>query len=194
VSAQSEGEGRGASFIVRFPVAAVQSEIQAVTMAPAETASRFAGAAAAAISPVQLQGVRVLVVDDDDDARTLLKRSLAKAGAQAIDAASAKDGLKLLASFRPHVLISDVGMPELDGYDLIREVRARGLTPDDLPAIALTAFARGEDEERSLSAGFQVHLSKPVDQNRLVATVASVAFKGSGSRSASDRHPAAHSE
>jgi PAS domain S-box-containing protein len=191
VSVQSEGEGRGSSFIVQIPVAAAWAEVQAVSVAPAETASRFA-AAPAAISPARLQGVRVLVVDDDDDARTLLKRSLSKAGAEAIDAASAKDGLGLLASFRPHVLISDIGMPELDGYDLIREVRGRGLTAEELPAIALTAFARGEDEERSLRAGFQLHLSKPVDQNQLVAAVASVT--NTGSQSGSDRRPAGRSE
>ncbi|MDB5319653.1 MAG: sensor hybrid histidine kinase [Phycisphaerales bacterium] len=172
VSAQSEGEGQGSSFVVRLPVAAMKPEAEAMIVRSATSA---AAAPAPAFSPMALRGVRVLVVEDDEDARTLLKRSLVKAGAEVADAASVKVALDLLSTFRPTVLLSDVGMPDLDGYDLIREVRARGLTAGDLPAIALTAFARNEDETRSLEAGFQVHLSKPVDQNKLVETVASIA-------------------
>jgi PAS domain S-box-containing protein len=172
VSAQSEGERQGSSFVVRLPVAAMKPETEAMIVRSGTAAT---AAPAPAFSPMALRGVRVLVVEDDEDARTLLKRSLVKAGAEVADAASVKIALDLLSTFRPTVLLSDVGMPDLDGYDLIREVRARGLMARDLPAIALTAFARNEDETRSLEAGFQVHLSKPVDQNKLVETVASVA-------------------
>jgi signal transduction histidine kinase/ActR/RegA family two-component response regulator len=191
VAAESEGEGRGSSFVVRIPVAAMRPEVQAVTVSHGTPAN--ASAATRAFSPSTLRGVRVMIVEDDDDARTLLKRSLVKAGADVLDAATVTIALDLLGSFRPNVLISDVGMPDLDGYDLIREVRARGLTPGDLPAIALTAFARSEDEERSLQAGFQVHLSKPVDQNQLIAAVGSV-VTGNELQSASGRQPAEHSD
>jgi CheY-like chemotaxis protein len=177
--------------VVRIPVAAMRPEVQAVTVSHGTPAN--ASAATRAFSPSTLRGVRVMIVEDDDDARTLLKRSLVKAGADVLDAATVTIALDLLGSFRPNVLISDVGMPDLDGYDLIREVRARGLTPGDLPAIALTAFARSEDEERSLQAGFQVHLSKPVDQNQLIAAVGSV-VTGNELQSASGRQPAEHSD
>ena len=118
-----------------------------------------------------------MVVEDDDDARNLLKRSLTRAGAEVLEADSVRAALDKLGSFRPSVLISDVGMPELDGYDLIREVRAMGLSARELPAIAVTAFARSEDAARSLAAGFQLHLSKPVDQDELIASVASIAHR-----------------
>jgi CheY-like chemotaxis protein len=90
------------------------------------------------------------------------------------EASSAKVALAQLSVFQPHVLVSDVGMPEEDGYDLIRAARGRGITARQMPAIALTAFARSEDEALSLQAGFQMHLSKPVDQGRLIWAIASV--------------------
>jgi CheY-like chemotaxis protein len=174
VAAESEGEGRGATFVVRIPIAAMKPEVDAVAAHAQGTLASSTGSQRP-LSPSALRGVRVLVVEDDADARTLLTRSLLKAGAEVLDAASVSIALELLPAFHPNVLISDLGMPDQDGYDLIREIRARGLTPGDLPAIALTAFARNEDEERSLLAGFQVHLAKPVDQNQLIAAVASVA-------------------
>jgi CheY-like chemotaxis protein len=122
--------------------------------------------------------VRVLVVEDDDDSRRLLTRTLRRAGAEVEEASSVKEALGRLAEFAPQVLVSDVGMPGQDGYDLVREARARGLSERELPAIALTAFARSEDEERSLEAGLQMHLSKPVDHGRLIAAIASVSPKG----------------
>ena len=92
-------------------------------------------------------------------------------------ASSASEALSVLDKFRAHVLVSDVGMPDEDGYDLIRQVRAGGRSSKDMPAVALTAFARSEDRTRAMRAGFQSHVAKPVDPSELVAVVASLAGK-----------------
>jgi signal transduction histidine kinase len=168
VEAQSEGEGRGARFIVRLPLEGARE----MERGGEERGSTGPG------EYEPLRGVRVLVVEDDDDSRRLLTRALKRAGAEVAEASSVKAALGLLEASHPQVLVSDLGMPGQDGYDLVREVRGRGLTEREMPAIALTAFARSEDEERSLQAGFQVHLSKPVDQGKLVAAITSLAGNG----------------
>ena len=118
----------------------------------------------------------MLVVDDQTDARDLIKRVLEDCGAEVLTAGTADEALALVEAQRPDVLVSDIGMPDADGFELLRRVRALG--PErggKVPAIALTAFARSEDRTRALRAGFLVHVSKPVDPSELVATVASVA-------------------
>jgi CheY-like chemotaxis protein len=116
------------------------------------------------------------VVDDEPDARELIERVLTECSAHVLTASSAEQALALLERERPHVLVSDVGMPNVDGYELLRRVRALGHARGGaIPAIALTAFARSEDRTRALRAGFLVHVSKPVEPSELVATVASVA-------------------
>jgi CheY-like chemotaxis protein len=126
-----------------------------------------------------LSGVRALVVDDDSDTRDLLAEVLRSRGVQVTAASSADEGLAALDLEIPDVLLSDIAMPDHDGFDLIRRVRER---PADrggrVPAVAITAYARPEDTERSLASGFQMHLSKPVDMDELLATVASLAGKG----------------
>ncbi len=104
----------------------------------------------------------------------LIKRVLAESRAQVLVAGSAIEALKLLDQYKFHVIVSDIGLPDTDGFDLIREVRARGLVAKDLPAVALTAFARAEDRRRAMLAGFQVHVAKPVDPDELTAIVASL--------------------
>jgi CheY-like chemotaxis protein len=125
---------------------------------------------------LRLDGVRVLVVDDEPDARELIERILAEAGAKVRAASAAAPAARALVEFSPHVLISDIGMPEEDGYTLIRRIRS---LPADLggqvPAAALTAFAGAEDHDRVLRAGFQEHVPKPVDADDLVAVVARLA-------------------
>ncbi|HEX6862226.1 MAG TPA: response regulator, partial [Thermoanaerobaculia bacterium] len=121
---------------------------------------------------VSLAGIRVLVVDDEPDARELLEQVLAGACAEVAVAASAPEALDALDRFRPDVLVSDIGLPGEDGYDLIRQARERGFAG---PAAALTAFARAEDRRRALLAGFQIHLAKPVHPGELTAVVASLA-------------------
>ncbi len=126
---------------------------------------------------------RVLVVDDEADARDLVKRVLADCDAQVLVAATADEAIALVESERPHVLVSDIGMPEVDGFELLRRVRALGeARGGNLSAIALTAFARSEDRTRALRLGFRVHVSKPVEPAELVATVANVAGR-TGERS-----------
>ena len=133
-------------------------------------------ASATSFVAAELAGLKVLVVDDQSDARDLIKRVLEDCAAEVITAGTVDEALVLVEAQKPDVLISDIGMPDADGFELLRRVRALG--PDrggKVPAIALTAFARSEDRTRALRAGFLVHVSKPVDPSELVATVASVA-------------------
>jgi CheY-like chemotaxis protein len=122
-----------------------------------------------------LDGVKVLVVDDEPDARELIRRLLADCSADVVTAASAREALDLMASAHPDVLVSDIGMPGDDGYELIRRVRMRGDRVSRLPAIALTAMSRLQDRTQALLAGYQIHLAKPVDARELLVTVATLA-------------------
>ena len=134
--------------------------------------------AAAVVSPsalVRLDGLRVLVVDDEADARRVLVMVLEQVGAIVTAASSVREAIEALPEARPDVLVSDLGMPEQDGFDLIRQVRAQGYDARDLPAVALTAFAHKDDARQALVAGFQVHVSKPVDPHDLTSIIASLA-------------------
>ena len=162
VRAESPGEGRGATFVVSLPLA--------VSGEPEERRRTQAGDGGS--RSISLEGVRVLVVDDEADARDLLCQILSRSHAEVAEAASAAEGLEVLERFQPHVLVSDISMPGADGYDFIRTLRKRG---HQLPAAALTAFARAEDRRRALLAGFQIHLAKPIDPGELIAAVASLA-------------------
>jgi CheY-like chemotaxis protein len=122
-----------------------------------------------------LAGVRVLVVDDEDDTRELLTMTLERQGAEVLTAASAFEALPVLERERPDVLLSDLEMPGEDGYELIRKVRALGpLRGGRTPAAALTAYARPEDRDRVFKAGFQIHLAKPTRPVDIVSAVASL--------------------
>jgi signal transduction histidine kinase len=169
VHAESAGFGQGATFRVEIPI---QPDLPERRSAPT---SSQAGELVAAECPPQLTGLRVLVVDDEADARELLGMVLRDCGAQVLAVGSVEEALVVLPSFQPHVLLSDLAMPEADGYELIRRVRA---LPSEaggrIPAAALTAHARGEDRRRSLLAGFNMHVSKPVDPDELLAVVASL--------------------
>jgi signal transduction histidine kinase/CheY-like chemotaxis protein len=167
VWAESAGLGCGCAFIVRFPVA---------------TDGPIAWAPAPSVGPHALAGVRVVVVDDEEDARMLAARLLEDSGATVFAAASAEAALAAIERERPDVLVSDVSMPEHDGYQLIR--RLRSLDGPFLPAIAVTAFARVEDREQALAAGFSAHLAKPVEAAVLVATVAKLASSRRSARAA----------
>ena len=116
----------------------------------------------------------MLVVEDDADARRLINLVLSFAGAQTFVVDRVAKALEAIDSFKPNILLSDIGMPEQDGFDLIREVRGRGYTFQQLPAVVLTAFARTEDRRRALLAGFQAYASKPVDPTELTATIATL--------------------
>ncbi len=159
VSAKSAGEGSGATFLVELPLASVRT---AEHRAPPRTAD----------DEVKLTGVRVMVVEDDVDSGQVLRRLLEDHEAVVSVANSAREALATLLDSNPHVLVSDIGMPDMDGYDLIREVRRRNAK---LPAVAVTAFARAEDRIRSLQAGYDMHIAKPIEPGELLAVVASLA-------------------
>ena len=168
VSVASPGEGEGATFTIRLPLTVIHpgGGGPRVRENPAAvTDYRFS----------DLSGVKVLVVDDQADARDLIRRVLTECGADVATATSVDETLAAIEERRPDVLVSDIGMPEVDGYELLRRVRALGhARGGGLPAIALTAFSRSDDRTRALRAGFLVHVSKPVEPSELVATVASV--------------------
>jgi PAS domain S-box-containing protein len=165
VTADSAGEGRGARFIVRIPIGAVAVSRPAGERPPE----------AARHGATTLRGLRVLVVDDEPDARELVSIVLRGAGAEVLHAATATEALTLIERDRPDVLISDIAMPGRDGYDLIREVRRSGDERAGLPALALTAYARHEDRERALAAGYHRYAAKPVDPEALTREVARLA-------------------
>ncbi|HUR33472.1 MAG TPA: ATP-binding protein [Vicinamibacterales bacterium] len=164
VRAESAGEGQGATFVVRLPAVAPQA-------GPA-------GWPAAPVAGLSLNGARVLLVDDDADTRDVLKTLLEAAGADVMASASAGETRRLFARSHPDLLIADIGMPDEDGYALIASIRQMETGTSHVPAIALTARTRPEDVEEALAAGFQLHLSKPVDSRRLVESVASLVGPG----------------
>ncbi len=158
VTASSGGDMQGASFTVRLPLTP-----------PA--AARLPGRAAPVAS--DLRGIKVLLVDDEADARELTERILRDHHAEVHGAGSAAQALALLATVQPHVLVSDIGMPGMDGFDLLAQIRAGAAGA--LPALALTAFARPQDRQQALDSGFQAWISKPLDPAELLAAVASLA-------------------
>jgi PAS domain S-box-containing protein len=172
IRAKSPGEGLGATFTVALPITVVHPE----RPEPRKVRSRESNATPDVCDDRALAGLQVLVVDDEPDARQLLRRVLADCQAHVVTASSAAEAMALIQQVRPDVIVCDIGMPDEDGYDLIRMVRANPAT-SDIPAAALTAFARPEDRKRSLLAGFQTHLAKPIDPAELTAVVASLAFR-----------------
>jgi PAS domain S-box-containing protein len=171
VQVQSPGSGAGSTFTVELPLAVVHEARR-----PDDTHPRVPRAIPLGQTGISLRGVRVLVVDDEADARELIRRLLEDSRAEVSTTGSAVEALDALDHFDPHVIVSDIGMPGRDGYDLIHEVRARGRARGGtVPAIALTAFARSEDRTRALVAGYQMHVAKPVEPSELIASVASLA-------------------
>jgi CheY-like chemotaxis protein len=166
VSASSEGAGKGATFTVTLPL---------VTTSNADFGSRKEDAAEQSVA---LTGIRILVVDDNLDARELLRLSLTRSGAEVHVGATVRAALDILQQWeqwQPDVLVSDIGMPGEDGYDLIRQVRS---LPDDrggqIPAVALTGYASSKEAARVLAAGYQMFVPKPIDLAELVAVIRSV--------------------
>jgi PAS domain S-box-containing protein len=167
VHAASEGEGRGATFRVRLPSMTVHADgIREPREHPrAEKLAPLTGLG-------NLAGVKVLAVDDEADALGLLRVVMEAAGAEVVTIASAREVLAKIGSIQPDVLVVDLGMPEMDGFELIARIRASDdARTRDIPATALTAFARSEDRTRALRCGFEMHLAKPVDPGELVASL-----------------------
>jgi signal transduction histidine kinase/ActR/RegA family two-component response regulator len=178
VHAESPGEGQGATFTVKLPVMAVgATAIESERVHPA-----VCGTVEFDSSP-RLDGLRLLIVDDDADMRELLAYTLEACGAEVIAAASAAEAIAILtaSSASIHLLISDIGMPDEDGYRLLRRIRALPTEQGGrIPAVALTAYARTQDRTAALLAGFQSHLAKPVEPAELVAVVANLAGRIEG--------------
>ena len=173
VSAQSAGEGQGSTFAVRLPTVAVIADPKEADTANSESGSPVS-------PPVRgcLDGLSVLVVDDDADGRELVAATLEHYGARVLTATSAAEAFDLLRTDRVDMLLADIAMPNEDGYGLIRRIRALQLPERaSIPAAALTSFAREEDRQQALQAGFQVHLTKPIDSWALVQAVVNLAQK-----------------
>jgi CheY-like chemotaxis protein len=164
VKAASAGEGHGATFSIRLPIGDRRVDTQ-----PQRS---VAGAIRYLDMKPLLRGRTILIVEDHDDARELIVRVLQSAGAHVISASRVVEAMDRVAHIRPDMLVADIGLPGEDGYALLRKIRA--LHGPDLPAIALTAYARVTDRDHALAAGFQRHVVKPVDPQQLVETVASV--------------------
>lgn len=163
VRAHSAGEGEGSIFIVELPVTASPTEDETtinINQSPLELETNLS-----------LDGLLILVVDDEEDTRRLLVQTLTNYGATVTTANSAETALQAISNQQPDVLVSDIGMPDEDGYSLIRKVRALEI---DIPAVALTAFTRAQDRMRALSSGFQNHVSKPVEPDELAMVIASL--------------------
>jgi signal transduction histidine kinase/CheY-like chemotaxis protein len=172
VVATSDGEGRGATFEVWLPVRAVDP-VEPAEKAPSAPAAERRDQPAPGSTP-SLQGLLVLVVDDQPDAREVVATVLRGAGASVLEASSAAEAMAALANERPTVLVTDIGMPVEDGYALVRAVRANAATRA-IPALALTAYSRTEDRAKARDAGFDDHVAKPVDPHDLVRRVAALA-------------------
>jgi signal transduction histidine kinase/CheY-like chemotaxis protein len=158
IEARSDGEGKGSTFTVTLPLA-IRGE-PAHPPSPSETV----------IEPT-LAGVRILAVDDDSDSLTLLGTILRDYGATVIAVNSAKDAIEVFKKEVPHVLVSDIGMPEQDGYDLLQRIRAISSGGEPIPAIALSGYASAKDREQALSSGYRAHLAKPFEPIELVRSI-----------------------
>jgi CheY-like chemotaxis protein len=174
VKAESGGEGQGATFTVLLPVAPVYH---------AEEEGRVHPAARSTLPKFELfdrlDGLKVLVVDDEPDTREMLKAGLGQCGASVSVAASAAEAMEAIEKSPPDLIISDIGMPEEDGYELMRRIRQLPAEAGGrVPAIALTAYARVEDRMHALRAGYQMHVPKPVELAELAAVAASLVRRG----------------
>ena len=174
VHAHSDGEGRGATFSVKLPLMAVHPADESETLNvewAAETGRAPMTGNSAKLPP--LDNVRVLVVDNEADAREILSIMLSQYGAKVTTATSTSEALEVLQEWKPDVLVSDIGMPEEDGYALIKKIRA--LEPEQggaIPAVAVTGYAGSDERVRLLSAGYQMHVTKPVELNELATLIA----------------------
>jgi PAS domain S-box-containing protein len=178
IHAASGGPGQGSTFRVKLPLRIVHPEthVEQTRVHPAAPRADTEGAAA----PPDLHGIRVLAVDDDRDARAMVRDILEARGADVRTAASALEALVMLEAARPDVLVADIGMPQMDGFELIAQLRQH----DDpamrsLPAAALTAYARSQDRSRALRSGYHLHLAKPIEPSELIAAVAALARRTS---------------
>jgi PAS domain S-box-containing protein len=173
ISAESPGRDLGATFTIRLPLAIASAISSVFTVDSGNGPSPGRVVCTSAVNIPNLQGIRILAVDDEADTRDMLRVVLERFGANVITAASAQDALDVLLTFKPHVIVSDIGMPEEDGYALIRKIRALPAElGGDVPAIALTGYVRVEERMRALAAGYQMFVPKPVEVGELSEVIA----------------------
>ena len=166
VFAESLGEGQGATFTVKLPLLSTTDSLPSDFTTEAE------------LNSANLEGIKILIVDDDVDSRDFITFVLQQEKAEVIAVSSALEALEILAKSKLDVLLSDIGMPEMDGYMLIRQVR--NWLPEQggqIPAIALTAYAGEYDRQQAISAGFQIHVPKPAEPAQLIAAVTKLTKK-----------------
>jgi PAS domain S-box-containing protein len=186
VRAESAGEDKGSTFTVALPITPLRA-LRPAGPLPERSGEDEDGGAAEALEVQEIQELRILLVDDERDAREMLPSVLEQFGGRVRTAASAEEALEDLLHAGADVLIADIGMPDVDGYELIRRIRGLDGEIRDIPAIALTAYAGEVDRRKALDAGYQVHLAKPVDPHQLAAAVARVARAKASSMPAAPR-------
>jgi signal transduction histidine kinase len=186
IQAASGGKGKGATFTVTLPVLSL-SDLELLGEVSPEVSAQLlnlrrqqngAGDKTAELHPDLLKGLRVLSVDDQQDTRELITIALARYGAEVKASDSASRALQLIKEWKPHVVVSDIGLPGMDGYDFMRQLREFEADGERIPAIAVTGYAGAVDESKALDAGYEVHLSKPIELNKLVAVIAKVSRRG----------------
>lgn len=165
VQVESAGINCGTTFTINIPLWNLPEDTLSQTSLPSNANT------AAEDSAYNLKDIRILIVDDDADAHLLLTTIIHDTGASILTTSSVSEALEAFQHFRPHILISDIGMPGEDGYSLIRKIRSLQPEGDTIPAIALTAYARTEDKNKAIEAGFQAHLAKPVNPGELLAKI-----------------------
>ncbi len=168
IGAASPGEGKGASFTVVLPAGTFAANSARAINAGGATDS-------ATHESDALNGMRILIVEDEKDTLDFISRFLVSYGAEVVAAASAKEAIALVSTAGANVLISDIGLPDVDGYELLQRIRRLDASAGGIPAIALTAYARAEDRMLAFRAGYQAHLAKPVEPSQLVATIVDLA-------------------
>jgi len=171
IEARSKGDGQGSAFTVRLPLVGSMVEAPEVSITDAAKLEDDAKRSEQLKSQQSLSGMHILIVDDDRDTLDLLSAALTQRSARVTTASSAAEAIRALRFFRPDVLISDIAMPHEDGYQLLQQVTAMGVVPG-IPVIAITAYAKEEDKERALAAGFQRFLAKPVELGEFISAVA----------------------
>jgi CheY-like chemotaxis protein len=171
IEAESDGEGKGSRFIVSLPIAAAEAH--------AATRAGRSGRGKDVFPSESLRGLHIMVVDDNASVRDLVALTLTKCGASVTVATSVDDALGLMPNLAPDVVVSDLAMPNIDGYEFVRRFRAMTDSKGGrIPVIALTAYGSVQDRERALEAGFDSYLSKPIDPGELVHAVAATQARG----------------
>jgi signal transduction histidine kinase len=180
IDAASDGKGTGATFTVTLPLIALSDdeEVSANPVAAITWTQNGDDVSSHEFQSELLSGVKVLTVDDQQDTRELIALALGRYGAEVRTSDSASHALETIKDWKPHVVVSDIGLPEMDGYDFLRRLREIEGDGERIPAIAVTGYAGALDESKALNAGYEVHLSKPIELSQLASAIAKVSRRG----------------